>query len=90
MQADGHWGHAARAPYDAIHVGAAAQKVPQALVEQLAPGGRLVIPVGPEGQAQELVVLDKCPDGSILDSSRGQGVFFVPLIPRHEPPPPGD
>ncbi len=45
---DGRWGYAAGAPYDAIHVGAAAATVPEALLEQLSPEGVLVIPVGPE------------------------------------------
>ena len=45
MQSDGHWGCPERGPYDAIHVGAAAGEVPGALLQQLKPGGRLVLPV---------------------------------------------
>lgn len=78
----------ARAPYDAIHVGAAAEKIPQALVEQLAPGGRLVIPVGQEN-FQELLVLDKTTDGRLIDNSGGLQVRFVPLIERQDMVPSG-
>lgn len=55
---DGRLGWAPEAPYDVIHVGAAAETVPRELVEQLAPGGRLILPVGSSFD-QELVMLDK-------------------------------
>ena len=89
VQADGHLGHTVRAPYDAIHVGAAAGQVPQALLDQLAPGGRLVIPVGPAAEYQKLLVLDKAPDGEIDDSSEGMQVRYVPLIQRYDLVPSG-
>jgi protein-L-isoaspartate(D-aspartate) O-methyltransferase len=65
------------APYDAIVVGAGAPRVPMALVEQLAMGGRLVIPVGDRHQ-QELMVVEKRPEG--LRVSRKGACRFVPLI----------
>ncbi len=81
MQADGHLGYHPGQPYDAIHVGAAAEEVPQALLDQLKPGGRLVIPVGPEGTQQQLMVIDKLQDGQIADTGKRMAVFYVPLIP---------
>ncbi|KAG2500954.1 hypothetical protein HYH03_000778 [Edaphochlamys debaryana] len=78
VQGDGHAGYPGWAPFDAIHVGAAAPAVPPALVEQLAPGGRLVIPVGPEGGPQALVVVDKDAAGRVA-SRREMGVMYVPL-----------
>lgn len=45
MQADGHAGDPSHAPFDAIHVGAAAAALPEAYLAQLKPGGRIVIPV---------------------------------------------
>jgi protein-L-isoaspartate(D-aspartate) O-methyltransferase len=52
-------GHAALAPYDVIYVGAAIAEVPQAWLEQLAIGGRLLVPVGPDGGNQKLVSIDR-------------------------------
>ncbi|KAH9557495.1 hypothetical protein CY35_07G087000 [Sphagnum magellanicum] len=76
---DGREGYPAGAPYDAIHVGAAASEVPQALVDQLKPGGRMVIPVG--DIFQELTVIDKAPDGS-LKQWGATSVRYVPLTSR--------
>lgn len=56
---DGWKGYRERAPYDAIHVGAAARSLPKALLAQLKVGGRMIIPVGPAGFGQELVQVDR-------------------------------
>lgn len=78
---DGRLGWPDAAPYDAIHVGAAAADIPKALIEQLKPGGRLVIPVGTF--FQDLQVIDKGEDGSISVRSE-TSVRYVPLTSREE------
>ena len=75
---DGYHGWPERAPFDAIIVTAAAVQIPPALVAQLKPGGRMVIPVGAEGEVQFLQVLLKQADGSI-STQRSLPVRFVPL-----------
>jgi len=77
---DGYQGWPEKAPFDAIVVTAAAPRVPEALVAQLKPGGRMVIPVGPEGSEQNLLLIDKDADGS-LRQRRILPVRFVPLVP---------
>ncbi len=75
---DGSLGWATYAPYDAIIVTAAAQNdVPQALLEQLKAGGRMIIPVGTS--QQRLVQIDKKENGEIVEKSLGN-INFVPLI----------
>jgi protein-L-isoaspartate(D-aspartate) O-methyltransferase len=75
---DGGEGFAARAPYNAINVAAAAEDgIPAALEAQLAPGGRLVAPVGAE--EQRLVLVRRGDDGA-LERSELDGVRFVPLV----------
>jgi protein-L-isoaspartate(D-aspartate) O-methyltransferase len=73
---DGYAGWEEHAPFDVIIVAAAPEAVPEPLVGQLAPGGRLVIPVG--DMHQELLVIEKREDGSIERFSHG-GVRFVPM-----------
>jgi protein-L-isoaspartate(D-aspartate) O-methyltransferase len=73
---DGYRGWPEHAPFDVIIVAAAPDHVPQALVDQLAPGGRLVIPVG--GYTQHLTVIERQADGSIRRSG-AVGVLFVPM-----------
>jgi len=77
VQGDGRLGFPGH-QYDAIHVGAAAATIPQALLDQLKPGGRLVIPVGPEGGDQHLDAIDKDASGKIT-RMRVTGVRYVPL-----------
>uniref|UniRef100_A0A1J3DVM6 Protein-L-isoaspartate O-methyltransferase n=1 Tax=Noccaea caerulescens TaxID=107243 RepID=A0A1J3DVM6_NOCCA len=76
---DGRQGWPEFAPYDAIHVGAAAPEIPEALIEQLKPGGRLVIPVG--NIFQDLKVVDKNSDGSVSIKTE-TSVRYVPLTSR--------
>jgi protein-L-isoaspartate(D-aspartate) O-methyltransferase len=77
---DGYAGWPERAPFDGIVVTAAAPQVPPALVAQLKPGGRMVIPVGGAGDIQYLKVLVKRADGG-YDEKRVLPVRFVPLVP---------
>ena len=75
---DGYNGWPEAAPFDGILVTAAAPYVPKPLVDQLKPGGRLVIPVGGQWQVQDLQVIEKKPDGSTV-TRRTIPVRFVPL-----------
>ena len=77
---NGYEGWAARAPYDAIVVAAAPPEIPGALTDQLADGGRLVIPVGARGSVQKLVVVQR--HGDRLERTTHSRVRFVPLVDR--------
>ena len=77
---DGYAGWPEKRPFDGIVVTAAAPRVPQALVDQLKPGGRMVIPVGGEADIQYLKLLTKRADGGV-DEKRVLPVRFVPLVP---------
>mmetsp|Transcript_9894 Transcript_9894/g.31140 ORF Transcript_9894/g.31140 Transcript_9894/m.31140 type:complete len:202 (-) Transcript_9894:82-687(-) len=81
LAVDGFDGYPEGGPYDVIHVGAAAPRVPRALVEQLKPGGRMFIPVGPDGGAQEIVLVDKDQEGNVHKRNI-MGVRYVPLTSR--------
>jgi len=79
VEGDGTRGCPDRAPFDAILAAASGSHVPRALVEQLAPNGRIVMPLGEPGWVQELVKATRGVDGSIKQEKLG-GVRFVPLI----------
>lgn len=65
-------------PFDAIHVGAAAEHPPEVLVGKLARGGRMVVPVGPHWDGQVLQVVDKDSEGRVKKHNL-MGVRYVPL-----------
>jgi protein-L-isoaspartate(D-aspartate) O-methyltransferase len=75
---DGYFGWPEHAPYDGVIVTAAAPEIPQALIDQLCVGARLVIPVGFPYSYQELMVLEKKAD-SVIETRKILGVRFVPL-----------
>jgi protein-L-isoaspartate(D-aspartate) O-methyltransferase len=77
---DGYAGWPERAPFDAIVVTAAAPAIPPALVAQLKPGGRMVIPVGAAGSIQHLMLVTRRADGAI-EEKNVLAVRFVPLVP---------
>lgn len=78
---DGYAGWPEKAPFDGIVVTAAAPKIPPALVAQLKPGGRMVIPVGSDGFIQYLKLVTKRADGGIEEHDV-LPVRFVPLVPK--------
>ncbi|XP_054490289.1 protein-L-isoaspartate(D-aspartate) O-methyltransferase-like isoform X2 [Agelaius phoeniceus] len=80
---DGRQGYPEEAPYDAIHVGAAAATVPKELLKELKPGGRLIVPVGPEGANQVLMQYDKTSEGHIVETQL-MGVIYVPLTDKEK------
>jgi protein-L-isoaspartate(D-aspartate) O-methyltransferase len=76
---DGLCGWPERAPYDRIMVTAAAEIIPEALIDQLATGGMLLLPLGPHDGTQEIVKLTKTKEG--LKQEHLISVRFVPLLP---------
>jgi protein-L-isoaspartate(D-aspartate) O-methyltransferase len=79
VEGDGTRGWRDAAPFDAILAAASGSHVPRPLVEQLAPEGRIVMPVGEPGAVQELIKVTKQDDGILKQENLG-GVRFVPLI----------
>ena len=76
--ADGYYGWKEHAPFDAIVVTAAAGHVPPPLIDQLRPGGRMVIPVGSRFFVQQLLLVEKTMDGKVK-TRQVLPVRFVPL-----------
>ena len=77
VKGDGRKGYKENAPYDCIHVGAAAMEPPKEFIEQLKPGGRLVMPLGPKGD-QYIYCIDKLSNGNII-RNKGISVRYVAL-----------
>jgi protein-L-isoaspartate(D-aspartate) O-methyltransferase len=88
LTGDGTLGWPAGAPYDAIVAAATGPSVPAAWVDQLAAGGRIVMPVGRSGGAQHLAVFERRADGSLAETNLG-AVAFVPLLGEQAWPPEG-
>ncbi len=80
---DGYFGLPEHAPYDAIMVTAVAEEIPHPLLDQLKPGGRMVIPVGPRSGQQNLMLITKTPGGEIKEKNI-LPVAFVPLTRYHK------
>ncbi|MBT8103497.1 MAG: protein-L-isoaspartate(D-aspartate) O-methyltransferase [Gammaproteobacteria bacterium] len=79
---DGYYGWEEHGPFDAIVVTAAASHVPPPLIEQLKPGGSMVIPVGSRFMTQTLLLLEKTERGEVITRQFG-AVRFVPLTGKH-------
>ncbi|UQZ89956.1 protein-L-isoaspartate O-methyltransferase [Deltaproteobacteria bacterium Smac51] len=79
---DGTLGWPENSPYDAIVVAAGGPKVPQPLVDQLAPGGRLIVPVGPTEKSQQLTLVTKDPQG-VISRTPLADCRFVALVGHH-------
>ena len=76
---DGNLGWAEQAPYDGIVVAATTPSIPMALIDQLKPGGKMIIPVGHATLSQELVLIEKNQQG-VISSRNILPVAFVPLV----------
>lgn len=82
-QGNGWEGLPQHGPFDAIHVGAAAERLPRDLLMQLKVGGRMVVPIGPDGGNQELVQVDRTShdtDAGAFKVTSLMGVRYVPLV----------
>lgn len=81
---DGYLGWEEHAPYDAVIVTCAPERIPQPLVDQLAEGGRMVIPVGPQGHTQTLTLVEK--RAGEVHQTAIIPVLFVPMTGEHGAP----
>lgn len=79
---NGYYGLPDHAPFDKIVVAAAPEHLPSPLIEQLRPGGRMVVPVGPAGEEQQLVAIHKDMNGDVHSDSK-LPVAFAPLVMVH-------
>jgi protein-L-isoaspartate(D-aspartate) O-methyltransferase len=79
---DGSWGWPETAPFDAIIVTAAPEMVPEPLLEQLAVGGRMLIPVGRQRGVQKLSLITRTP--TCYEQKILEAVSFVPLVQEHQ------
>ncbi len=82
---DGYQGWPEQAPFDRVILTASPPEIPQALVDQLAPGGRLVAPVGERADVQYLMTVDKDADGNVT-LRKGDAVRFVPMVKGRDEP----
>ena len=79
---NGYYGLPDCAPFDRIVVAAAPEQIPAALIEQLKPGGRMVMPLGPAGEEQQLVLITKDLHGRVQEENK-LPVAFAPLVMAH-------
>lgn len=82
---DGFAGWPDHAPFDGIVVAAGAAAIPTPLIDQLKPGGKIVMPIGPSTAQEQLIVATKAADGTVTRCSLGLSMF-VPLIGRGQRP----
>ena len=79
---NGYYGLSEHAPFDKIIVAAAPEQIPPPLIEQLKPGGRMVIPLGPFGEEQQLALIKKDLSGEMQEENK-LPVAFAPLVMAH-------
>jgi protein-L-isoaspartate(D-aspartate) O-methyltransferase len=82
LLSDGHLGHAPTAPYTTIHVGASSPFVPPALVDQLALGGTMILPLGSHQKQVMTLVVKDTHDGEVTIKHLDQSIRYLPLKPQ--------